>query len=162
MKKLIFLLIIIISGILQVTLLNNIRIFYVKPDLLLICVVLASLFFDFKWAFAFSIFAGIFKDSFIASPFGINTILFPVWCILIVELAKKISIDFDLIQLGLLFIISLLHNIVQGTTLIYLGNFIPFGIFLRNVSVSAIYTTLLSPLVFEITNPIYSNPYRNQ
>ncbi len=155
-KKWIFLLIIIISGVLQVTILNNIRIFYVKPDLLLICVVYASLFFDLKWAFAFSIFAGIFKDSFLAAPFGINTILFPVWCLLIIELAKKISIDFDLIQLGLLFIISLLHNITQGTVLVYLGNFIPFGIFLRNVSISAVYTTLFLPLMFEITNPIYS------
>lgn len=155
-KKFIFFIIIVISGILQVSILNTIRIFYVKPDLILICVVLASLIFEFKWAFFLSIFCGILKDSFSASTFGINTILFPVWCFLIIELAKKISIDFDWIRLAVVFIISVLHNITTGIILIYLGNFIPLGIFCRNVSVGAIYTTLFLPAVLEITNPIFS------
>lgn len=156
MKKFIFFIIILICGILQVTILNNFKIFFVKPDLLLISVVLASLIFEWKWAFAFSLFAGIFKDSFSSAAFGINTILFPIWCILIIELAKQISIDFDLIRIGLLFVISLLQNVSEGAILVSSGSFIPLGIFLRNVTVGSIYTTLFLPLVFEITNPIYT------
>ena len=156
MKKFTYLLIIIISAILQATFLENVRIFSVKPDLLLICAVLASLIFNFSWALTFSASCGFLKDCFSLSAFGINTILFSLWCILIIELAKKITIDYDFIKVMLLFIICIIHNIALGVILIYLGSFIPFGIFFRNCLMSAICTTLLLPLVFQITNPIYS------
>ncbi len=156
MKKRTFFLIIIICAVLQVTILNNIRILNIKPDLLLICMVLAGLSFELKWAFALSVSCGVFKDIFFQAPFGINTLLFSLWCLLIVDLAKKISIDFDLIKLGLILIVSLLHNIATGIIVIYAGNFIPFGIFLRIVSIETVYTAVFAPLVLEVTNRIYS------
>lgn len=156
MKKRILFLIIIICGLLQVTILNNIRVFNAKPDLLLICMVLASLTFELKWAFALSVFCGVFKDIFFQAPFGINTLLFSLWCLLIVELAKKISIDFDLIKIGLILIVSIFHNIVIGIIVIYAGNFIPLGIFLRVVSIESVYTAIFAPLVLEVISHIYS------
>lgn len=141
---------------LQVTWFNNIRIFCVQPDLLLICAVLASLTFEFRWALAFCILAGIFKDIFCALPFGLNTALFCLWCVLIIELSKRITIEDDYARLALLFVVVLLHNLVFGLILVYSGSFIPLGIFLRNLSIGTIYTTLFLPLLFEITNPIYT------
>jgi len=156
MKKFIYFLIIIASAILQATLMENVRIFSVKPDLLLICAVLGSLIFNFRWALTFSASCGFLKDCFSASAFGINTLLFCLWCILIIELSKKITIDYDFIKVALLFIVCVIHNIALGAILMYLGNFIPFGIFFRNCLMSAVCTTLFLPLIFQITNPIYS------
>ncbi len=150
MKYWIYLLTIIILGILQLTFLDYFKVFGIKPDLLLISVVIASLVFEFKWAFILSLFAGLFKDVFSATTFGINTLLFPLWSFLIARLNKEITIDYNFIRMALIFIISLLHNTITGLTFIYLGNPISLGIFLRIVSVQSIYTVLLLPLVFNI------------
>jgi rod shape-determining protein MreD len=142
MKSFVFILVIIMLAILQVTILDIVKIFNNKPDFLLICVVVASLFFEPKQALIASVFAGILKDIFYTAPFGINTVLFLVWSLLIAGLSKKISIDYYLIRMSLMFIISLLNNVVTGLIISYLGNFIPLGIFFRNVILSAIYTTI--------------------
>lgn len=150
MKNWIFFLIIIALGMLQVTILNYFKIFGVGPDLLLISVVIASLFFEFKWAFVLSVFAGLFKDIFGANIFGINTLLFPLWSFLIVRLNKEITIDYNFIRIVLVFIVSLLHNTITGLILIYSGNLIPLGLFLRIVSLQSIYTALVLPLILWI------------
>jgi len=150
MKNWIFFLIIIVLGMLQVTILNYFKIFGVGPDLLLISVVIASLFFEFKWAFVLSVFAGLFKDIFGANIFGINTLLFPLWSFLIVRLNKEITIDYNFIRIALVFIVSLLHNTITGLILIYSGNLIPLGLFLRIVSLQSIYTALVLPLILWI------------
>jgi len=150
MKNWIFFLIIVALGMLQVTVLNYFKIFGVKPDLLLITVVIAGLFFEFKWAFVLSVFAGLFKDVFGANIFGINTLLFPLWSFLIVRLNKEITIDYNFIRIILVFIVSLLHNTITGLILIYSGNLIPLGLFLRIVSLQSIYTALVLPLILWI------------
>ncbi len=152
-KKILYLFIIFVIGIFQVTLLDFFKIFNVKPDLLLISAVIASLVFKFKWALFFSIFAGIFKDVFVVSTFGINTLLFCLWSFLILKLTKEIPIDNNFIRLILIFIIAFLHNIISGLFLFYSGKPIPLGIFLRTVSIGSIYTALVLLLVFKINSP---------
>lgn len=151
-KKLYFVLIIIILGILQVTILDYFRIFTVRPDLLLISMVLLSLAFEFRWAFALSVFAGFFKDAFGVSYFGINTLLFGLWSFLILRLSKEITIDNNITRVVLVFIVTLIHNILTRIIFIYLGNAIPLGIFLRIVAIGSIYTAGVSPLVFKINS----------
>ncbi len=154
MKKLLFLLLIIILGTIQL----NIPI---KPDLLLISMVLASLFFEFRWAFILSIFAGIFKDVFSAAGLGINTFLFGLWSFLIARLSKEITLDNNVTVAVLIFIVSTLHNIITGLVLIYLGSSIPIGIFLRITSIESICTVAVLPLVFRIYKPFYSQSTGN-
>ncbi len=151
MKKLFFLFIIIILGVLQPTLLDYFKVFSVKPDLLLISVVIASLVFDLRWAFVLSVFAGFFKDIFGTSTFGINTIMFALWSFLIVRLSKEISIDSDTRRIALLFIITAIHNTITGLIFIYSGRLVPLGIFLRVVIVESIYTAIVLPLIFNIS-----------
>jgi len=149
MTKKSFLLIALISGIFQVTILHYLRIFSVKPDLLLICVVLAGLFFEFKWAVFFSIFAGLFKDIFVVSTFGINTLFFPLWSFLIIRVSKKISLDSDYIRALLIFLIVIINDIVTRLLLLYFGNFISFGVFLRITFLEGLYTAAVSLLIFK-------------
>jgi rod shape-determining protein MreD len=68
-----------ILGVFQVTFLNYFRIFGVKPDLLLVAVVIAGLFLETRAAIIFGMFAGIFKDVFRVNAFGLNVILFSLW-----------------------------------------------------------------------------------
>lgn len=154
-KNWIFLFIVLISGILQITIPDSFKVFNIKPDFLLISVVLGSLLFRPRWAFVFSIFAGILKDTFSPSPFCINTILFILWSFIILKLTRQIAIDNNFMRIGLIFIIAIIHNIITGFILIYSGSFIPLGIFLRIIFLGSLYTAVVLPLAIKIIRPVY-------
>lgn len=155
MKKFIFFLAVFLAGLLQVTILNNFRILTIKPCLLLIFVLIASLTFELRWALVFSLFAGIFKDIFSISAFGINTVLFLLWSFLIVRLSREISIENNVLRCGLVLIVTFLHDIFVGLIYVYSGNYVPLGIFLRIITVQPIYTALILPIVFKQMKPFY-------
>ena len=150
MKRICFLLAVVILGMLQVTLLDHFRIFGIKPDLLLIALVMASIDFGPGWALGISMSAGMCKDIFSAGPFGINTILFPLWGLVIVKLSKKISIDSILIFSAAVLAVSVLNSIVTRFLFLYSGKFIPLGIFLRILFLESAYTGLVSALFFRL------------
>ncbi|MBI3990850.1 MAG: rod shape-determining protein MreD [Candidatus Omnitrophica bacterium] len=154
MKKLIFFFLIIIFALLQATLLNCIDIFNIKPDLLLASVIISSLSFNPVWALSLSIFAGILKDIFSANTFGMNTILFFLWSLFIIELSRGITFDSKYIRLALIFIIAILNNIIIRLIFLFLGNLIPWGIFLRITLVESLYTALFLPLVFKFSHSL--------
>lgn len=156
MRKLIFIAAIIMFGLLQVTILNYINIFNVKPDLLLISVTIASLFFEPLWAIFFSIFAGILKDVFSVNAFGMHTLLFFLWSFSIIKLSRKVSFDNDYFKLALLFMITILNNIIIRLIFIFLGNFISLGLFLRITFVESLYTVLIFPLALKFMRNILS------
>jgi cell shape-determining protein MreD len=139
-NNLVFLLGIVIVGMLQPMLLDYIKIFNTKPDLLLVIVCLSSLFLNLRGALVLSVFAGLFKDAFLIGTFGLNVI------------------DSNLLRMCLVFIIVALHNTIYGLINIYSGNFIPLGIFLRIVSVGSLYTSVVSPLLFRIIKPFLAKP----
>lgn len=145
-----FIFIVLALGLFQATWLDFFRVFGIKPDLLLASVFAASLFFEFRWAFLFSILAGITKDAFGSTPFGLNTLLFSLWSYLISKLSRKVSIEDDIAAASLFFIVALLHNILTGISIIYSGSFIPFGIFLRIIFFAALYAALTLPLISKI------------
>ncbi|MEI6631983.1 MAG: rod shape-determining protein MreD, partial [bacterium] len=82
MNKTIFLLSIALLALLQATVLDYLKFFWVKPDLLLAVVVIASLSFRMRWAILSAFLAGFLKDVMGVYPFGINTIFFPLYSLL--------------------------------------------------------------------------------
>ncbi|MDO8662075.1 MAG: rod shape-determining protein MreD [Candidatus Omnitrophota bacterium] len=140
-----------ILGIFQLTFLEYFRIFGIKPDLLLVTVVIAGLFLEMRLAIIFGIFTGIFKDIFSLSPFGLNVLLFSLWGFLVAKISRKISIEDNIASVILVFVIALLQNIASGLALIYSGSFVPTGIFLRIILVGSLYTALTLPLILKIT-----------
>ncbi|MGA2774637.1 MAG: rod shape-determining protein MreD [Candidatus Omnitrophota bacterium] len=142
MKKANFCVILAGCAIIQVTLLNYLKVFTVGPDLLLICTVIASLVFPLKWALFFCLSAGVFKDAFGAGVFGINTALFPLWGFLIIKLTRKIAIDNNIMRVLLIAVVTLVHNLLTGIIFMYYGTNLPFGILFRIL--------LLSPLLAAI------------
>lgn len=158
MKKIIYLFIIFVAGILQATLLDSFKVFGVKPDLLLISVIFAGLVFQLKWALVFGIVAGIFKDSLGANPFGINTILFPLWIFLVIKISRKIPLDNNLIRTALVSIIVVFGNLIARIIFFALGNPVsPLRIFLRVTFLELLYAAVILMAVFKV---IRSLPYR--
>ncbi len=73
-KYIYFLIMVLAASLIQVSVINDFRLFLVKPDLPLVTVVIASLYFTRNPAIGFSILAGFLKDIFGVGTF--NIILF--------------------------------------------------------------------------------------
>lgn len=157
MKHWIFLFIINILALLQITVLDYIGIFNVKPDLLFICVVWVSIFFEPRWAILLSIFTGILKDTLSINTFGINTLIFALSSFLIIKLSKKISLDNNLMRMALVFILMLMNGAIVRLAFLFLGNLASWGMFLRVAFIESLYTASILPFVFRIIKPsLYS------
>jgi len=149
MKASKLLIVTLILGVFQLSLLEYFRIFGIKPDLLLVTVVMASLFLEMRWAIVFGVAVGTFKDIFGLSPFGLNILLFGLWSFLSAKISRKISIEDNLSATLLVLVIALLQNIAMGLALIYSGDFVPCGIFLRISLLGSFYTALTLPLILK-------------
>ncbi len=148
MRKWNFFIFVLIAGLLEATFLNYLKIFNVKPNLILCLVVLASLYLDRGKSLGLACFSGILKDIFSIQFFGINTLLFPFWSFTIIKLSKKISLDNDFICATLIFITVIAHNIAATLIFISLNKaVVPWGIFLRITFLESLYTTAVFPLV---------------
>jgi rod shape-determining protein MreD len=154
MKKIIFGFIIIACAILQTAFLNSFQIITVKPDLLLISVAIAAFNFDLKWVLIFGIFSGILKDALIINTFGINTLLFPFWGFLIIQISKKLSLENYYLRFALLIILVALNNVSLKSIFFILAKHIPWGVFLRVTFLECLYTALILPLLFKIARSL--------
>lgn len=139
-----------ILGLFQLTWLQYFGFFGVKPDLLLVSVVIAGLFLRIRWAILFGASVGIFKDIFGLNIFGLNILLFGCWSFLAAKICRKVSIEDAASAAFLVFVIALLQNIVSGLAVFYSGASIPFGIFSRIVILGSLYTGLTLPLILKV------------
>ena len=154
MKKWQLLIIVMILATLQLIWPASFSLFHSKPDLLLIFVASLVFYFNFKTALAFAIIAGLLKDAFLPTSAAINTISFSVLSYLIFRLSRQISTEHNYIRLAVVLIAAVLNNIVIGIQSLNSGNFIPAGIFLRNLLIPSVYTVAVSPLVFKIIKKV--------
>jgi rod shape-determining protein MreD len=154
MKKLFFLLMVIVLATLGLNWPNFLIFLYCKPDLLLIFMVALVFYTDFKTALIFSIICGLAKDVFLPGALAINTVCFSIWSYLIFRLSRQISTEEDYIRLAIILVTALLNNLIIGLQSVVIGNIMPPGIFLRNLIVVSVYTSLLSPLIFKLTKRI--------
>ena len=154
MKKLFFLLTIIILATLGLNWPNFLNFFYCKPDLLLIFMVALVFYTDFKTALLFGILGGLAKDVFLPWTLAINTICFSIWSYSVYRVGRQISTEEIYVRLAIVLVVALLNNFIIGLESLATGNIIPPGIFLRNLIVVSVYTSLLSPLIFKLTKRI--------
>jgi len=155
MKKIIFTVFLLLAALVQSTLLHSIAIFGVKPDLYWIMVMCAALYFDFGAAVIFSLSCGLLKDILGTSPFGVYTVVFPLWSLGIGNLLKRISFD----NLGVSsFVLGVM--IFVNAVILRLMPFIPHGplsfmAFMRISVLEALYTVLffmwIGPLVRRVS-----------
>ncbi|MCM8780388.1 MAG: rod shape-determining protein MreD [Candidatus Omnitrophica bacterium] len=163
MKPWFFLMVIPILILLQVTVLDCLKIFDIKPDLTLIGLMLVSLFFDLRYAIFLSAFLGFIKDIFLVNGIGIDVLILPFWSFFIIRLSKKITIDYNYIRAILTFIIGI-FNAAVIRLIYYLCGVASIGIttFMRMALWESVYTAVVSFFVFELMSSIISkfNPIR--
>lgn len=156
MKKIVFLFIIIILAVFQLSWPVSLSFFNCKPDLLLVLAVVSVFYFNFKAALIFSVFCGILKDVFLFSSFALNTILFSFWVYLIYKLCAQISAENDYVRFAIVMAVCFLNNAAIGLQSVYSGNNILPVIFLRNLIIPSIYTAAVSFLIFKLVKKIAS------
>lgn len=153
MRYIISLIIIIVISLLQATVLNYISIFSIKPDLFLIYAIFSLFYLPKKIAVFSCIASAIFKDIFSITAFGINTLFFSLWSIIILRLSKKIYQDNAAFRTTAIFIIGLTNSVFFYC--LYLFNtewsFVTLTRFLFRISLlEAAYTALVSILLFKV------------
>ena len=154
MKNLFFLLIIMVLTILGLNWPTFLNFFYCKPDLLLIFMVALVFYTDFKTALIFGILAGLVKDVFLPGTLAMNTICFSIWSYSVYRVGRQISTEENFLRMAVVLVVALLNNSIIGMQNIAIGNIISPGIFLRNLIIASVYTSLLSPLIFKLTKRI--------
>ncbi len=154
MKKILIILAIILLATLQLNWPNFLYFFRCKPDLLLIFAVALVFYTDFKFALFCGILSGLAKDVFLPWGLGVNTLLFSIWVYGVSRLNRQISADEPYVRPVVVLACSLLNNLIIGLHGVSAGNIMPLGIFLRQLILVSLYTTLVSPLVFKLTEKI--------
>lgn len=139
-----------ICACLQVTVVNHFKFFGIKPDLILVGIVIAGLFGELKFAVALGIAAGAFKDIYGSGAFAANTLLSALWVFLTANLARRISLDINLTRAALVFVIAALNAVAMRILLWCLGTQVAPGIFMRIFFLDSLYTALASLLVFKL------------
>ncbi len=141
-RKALFFLVIITVALLQITVLNPFALFGVKPDLLLLLVVICGLYFSPGWALGYSMVAGCCQDVFTASGWGINTVLFCALSVLLVALHKRMRFDSRGVRLSVVYLSCLAYYVISGFCIPRVST-IPTGIFLRTLLLGPVYDTLI-------------------
>jgi rod shape-determining protein MreD len=149
-----FIFIIFIFALVQVTFLDYLKVFGVKPDLFLISVVIAAIYFTPTEALLISLFSGVLKDVFSINTFGINTFIFAILCFMLVRLSKEVTLDSVPAAGTVTFLAILICALFLRLVSLYSDNFIPLLVFLRISFLEAMYTALIFPLVFKITRKV--------
>ncbi len=145
-----FVFVILLFALLQVAFLHYFSIFGAKPDLFLICMVIASLYFDVEYALLLSLLCGILKDIFSVGFFGINTFFLPIFSFLTINLSRKTALDNTSVLCVVVFLITFSYAIVNRFVLGLSGFVIPVWMFLRISLVESLYTALIFPWALKL------------
>jgi len=139
-----------ICAILQATLLNYFRLWGTKPDILLLCCVVASLNLSLEKSLCLAVFAGFLKDILSLNHYGISTLFFPVIVFLVFKLSRKISAEGSFVGAILVLCAVILNGVISKIFLEFFGTYIPVGVFLRVLIIEALYSSAVSLVVFKM------------
>ena len=137
-------------ALLQVSVLDSVRIFGVKPDLLVICVVIASLRCERGFALLAALLCGILKDTFSVTAFGLHTFLFPVLSMAVIFAARKIALDTIGLASCAAFALVIVYDAASRLAYALLGQGISVAAYLRISFLQALYTAAAVPLMFKL------------
>jgi rod shape-determining protein MreD len=142
--------IIFVLSLLQISVVDHIKVFNTKPDLILIGVIIAALFCKRKWALILGLCAGAFKDIVASQAPGINAVFCFVWSLAVIQARRRFSLDFNGARVLLVGVIFFLQSLLTRIVFLYLGTPVSPGIFLRTALLGSVYTALVSLGVFKI------------
>lgn len=139
--------------VLQSTLLDYIKIFNAKPDLLLLLVIFFGLFFGGALGFETGLAAGLLKDILSVDIFGVNTIILALTGLMTGLLSPKFFKESKLTQYLLVFMLSTLSMFARYFIDLYISKitYINLSEYLSGQIIPAsFYTSLVSAIIFPI------------
>ncbi len=147
MKRILILFIIMLFAVMEASFLGLFKIFRIAPDLLLMVVVIAALYDEFRWAIFYAIIAGIFRDTFSGAQVALHVLFFPFWVYLIHTLSRKIFIETDIVRIAVMFGVSFLNNLAVILSLVLMRKTLPGSVIFSMVLIGPLYTAAIFPLV---------------
>lgn len=143
-KKIKFGLLILLFAFFQSAILDYIKIFDAKPDLLLIAVFVSGISFNMFWASFFGIFSGILKDALVINSFGINTLIFAISGFLISRLSRKVSFENKFVCMAFIFIATIANSVIIKLFFSFIGKPMPLTLnaFLRIAFFESLYNAI--------------------
>ena len=149
--------IIVVALLIQLTLINSITILGLKPDLILVVVVIFSLLKGEKEGTISGFASGLLQDIFSTGLLGINALVKTVICFTCGILRKKIFHEHILFLIP---VITFIASFIQSILIFFLLR--TFGIeynliwSLKQVALpEALYSSLLSPFIFLVINKLF-------
>ncbi|MCU0666776.1 MAG: hypothetical protein MUF05_06770 [Candidatus Omnitrophica bacterium] len=147
---------ILLTAYFQAGIINDMRLLYLKPDLLFLINALFSLLFCYNIArvLIIGLFCGLAKDIFISGSVGLNCILFPVFSLLFSFVARKIEIENIFVKISVVAAGFLFYSLIIHGLMLTNGLSVSWGVFLRILAVGVIFSAAGSYILWEyIINP---------
>ncbi|MFA5320635.1 MAG: rod shape-determining protein MreD [Candidatus Omnitrophota bacterium] len=124
--------VILLCAALQVGPAEGLKLFGVKPDLLILTALMAAVFFRSGWALLYAVTSGLIKDSLVVSSFWVPySLTFAVWALVARGISRRIVIDKWWLRFLLVFCLVNLDNLtgriwslLSGGTVVRLYMFI--------------------------------------
>lgn len=131
---------------LEATFLNAVKIFNVKPDIVLVSVIGIGVSLPFTWVLALSCFAGFLLDIFSTGAFGVNILIMCLAAFISRRASRQLYIENKYVVVTLVLVISIVCSIIRKG----IGPPLPFGVALRYCIIEVLYTLAACPLVLKI------------
>ena len=138
------LLVLLSLALLQSTLLNYLRIFNFKPNIILAGLIICFLLFDIKSSVAFAFLLGVLRDLMSVYPFGFNTVICILWAVVVKRISKRLNVENFLVRNVMLFVIIVLNSLVMRFILFIPARSLSMGAFLRSMILEIIFTLALA------------------
>lgn len=145
---------------LEMTFLNNFRIFNVAPDLLLINVIVVSMFFDKKTIIKFAFYAGMLFDIMIGKGVGIHIIFYFFVVFVILRFERIIFKDNYTTALVFIFFATFFYNFyIVGINFLRLLRPSLLYDFIYHVSIQIVYNLIIGLFIYRL---VYFSIYKKK
>lgn len=145
MRPLPLCLILLLIALLQITLLNNITICEVKPDLFLIFVVFVSFYGREIELLAANLAAGMLRDIYSLDPLGLHALLFALCGYLVWKVRFALFKEHPFTEMIVVLIVSLILNFLYLGYFFAKAPFIQIGSVISIAMLSSLYTAIAAP-----------------
>ncbi len=135
--------------IMQATLIHSLALLGVIPDLLLIMIVWLSVYRRLALCLVAAAITGALKDALAVYPTPFYTLLYPLWCVIIARLSRKLTLEPVYPRVILVMFAVMVNGIVMRLYYAAAGNYAATGIFARTLLIEPVYTAACALLIFE-------------
>ncbi len=142
----------------HITVLNNVRIWGIKPDLILLSVIFFAIFFGPRAGLETGLVCGLLMDTFTFDIFGVNTVVLGITGLTTGILNKRFLKESRMTRLMLIFSFTVFSMLTHYAILSALSKYPSLGLtdyLLSSVIPAGIYTTLVSIPLFSKLSDIY-------